>query len=143
MNKEFKVNIIIIILIISLKSQTHLFLVTCKLCNTVYSFSARWMDPTKKYVESTTSRTTNISSSKKEELYPIIRAQKTTTKYGPTFLLTIRDSEFSVVQISLPKRYCAAILDDDMDKINNSAISLNLVYKCICETFKSYLLAIA
>jgi len=85
---------------------------------------------------------TNICSLEKEEMYPIVRAKRFATKYGPTVLMPVRDFESSVDQIFLPKRYSAAISDDDVEKINNRAISLNLVYKDICETSKSYLLAI-
>jgi len=88
----------------------------------------------KKFDEATSSKTTNICSLEKEKLYPIVRAKRIKTKYGPTVLLAIRDSEFRIVQIFLPKRYFAVISDDDVDKINNSAISLNLAYKGICET---------
>jgi len=57
-------------------------------------------------------------------------------------MLSIRDSETCIVQVFLPKRYSTAITDDDMVRINSKAISFNLVYKGMCETYKSYLLAI-
>jgi len=96
----------------------------------------------KKFEEATSCKTININSLEKEKLYPIARAKRITSKYGPTVLLTVRVSESCVVQIFLQKRYSAVISDDDVDKISNSAVSLNLVYKGMCETSKSYLLAI-
>jgi hypothetical protein len=57
-------------------------------------------------------------------------------------LLTITDSESDAVQMLLPKRDSAVILDGDIDKINTSTVSLNLVYRGICATSKAYLLAI-
>ena len=84
----------------------------------------------------------NLTYLEINKLYPIVRAKKITIKYGPTVLLSIRDSEASMVQIFLPKRYCAVISGDGMYKIYSNAVSLNLVYKGICETSKSYLLAI-
>jgi len=101
------------------------------------------MDLERKFEEGISSRAINIIYLKKEKLYPIVHAKRVTTKYGPTVLLTNRDSESCVVQIFLPKRYCAVISVDGVDKINNSAVSLNLLYKVICETSKSYLLGIA
>ena len=93
------------------------------------------MDPAKKFEEAT-SCVTNISSLDIEKMYPIVPAKRITTKYGPTVLLTVRDSESSVVQIFTPKRHCS------VDKINNGAVSLNILHKGISETPKSYLLAI-
>jgi len=84
----------------------------------------------------------NISSLEIKKLYPIVSAKRMTTKYRPIILLSIRESEAGIVQIFLPKRYCAVISDDDMDKINTKAVSLNLLFKGLCETFKSYLLGI-
>jgi len=76
------------------------------------------------------------------KLYPIVSGKSITTKYGPTVLPSIWESEESIVQIFLLKRYCAVISDVDMEKINSKTVSLNLVYNGICETSKSYLLVI-
>ena len=94
------------------------------------------MDIVKNFKEATSCKKRNISSLEKGKLYPTVRAKRITTKYGLTVLLTVRDTESSVFQVFLPKRYSAVISDGDMDKINNSAVSLNLVYKGICETFQ-------
>ena len=91
------------------------------------------MDLAKRFEEATSCTSDNLSSLGINKLYPIVRAKRITTKYGPTLLLSLRDSEASMVQIVLPKRYCVVISDDDMDKINSKAVSLNLVYKGICE----------
>jgi len=45
---------------------------------------------------------------------PIIGAKRITTKFGPTVLLTIRDSQPDRAQISLPKRYSAFMSDGDI-----------------------------
>jgi len=63
-------------------------------------------------------------------------------EYGPTVFLSIRESEARIVQLFLPKRYCVVISDDDIDKINTKAVSLNLICKGLCETCKPYLLRI-
>jgi len=64
------------------------------------------------------------------------------TKCVHNVLLTIRDSETDTLQILLPKRFSAVISDDDIDKINANSVSLNLEYRGICATSKSYLLAV-
>jgi len=100
------------------------------------------MDLAKKFEKAASCKMININSLGKEKQYAVVRTKRITSKYRPTVLLTVRDSESCVLQIFLPKSYCAVISDDDMDEINNSAVSLNLVYKDICKTPKSYLLAI-
>ena len=100
------------------------------------------MDFAKRFAEATAYATVNIISLKINKMYPIVNFKRVTTKHGPTLLLSIRESEESIVQLFLPKRYCAVISDDDMEKINTKAVSLYLVYKCLCGTSKSYFLGI-
>jgi len=100
------------------------------------------MDLAKRFEEAIAYTSVNLSSLEINKLYPIFHAKRSTTKYGPTVLLSIRGSETSKVQIFLPKRYSAVISDDDMDNINSKAVCLNLVCNGMCETSKSYLLAI-
>jgi len=50
-------------------------------------------------------RNNQLSSLDIEKMYLIVPAKRITTKYGPTVLLTVRDSESSVVQIFTPKRH--------------------------------------
>ena len=84
----------------------------------------------------------HLTSLEPNKLYPIIRAKRTTTKYGHTVLLSLRVSKTSIVQVFLPKRYSDVMSDEDMESINSKAVSLNLVYRGVCESSKSYLLSI-
>ena len=76
------------------------------------------MDLAKQFEEATAYAAVNISSSEINKLYPIVGAKRMTTKYGPTMLLSVRESEARKVQLFLPKIYCAVISDDDLNKIN-------------------------
>ena len=96
----------------------------------------------KRFEEAISCTSVNLSYLEINKLNPIVRAKRITTKYGPTVLLSIRESEASMIHNFLPKRQCAVIPDDNMDIINSNAVFLNLVYGGICETSKSYLLAI-
>ena len=98
------------------------------------------MDQAQKFVVASaiaSSASVNIRSLVVNRLYPIVRAERITIKFGSTVLLSIRDSNEQVVQIFLPKRYANVVSDVDMDKINSRSIYLNLVYKGICEKNKS------
>jgi len=97
---------------------------------------------TKRFVEATTTASANISSLILNRPYPIVHAKRINTKYGPTVLLSIRDVDEKIVDIFLPKRYANVVTDEDLENINCRSLYLNLVYKGLCESSNSYLLAI-
>ena len=99
------------------------------------------MELAKKFEDATLCQSVNIISLDTDKKYPIVRAKRITSKFGPSVLLTIRDSESTTDQTFLPKRYSAVVSDDDIQKINNF-VSLNLMYMGICEKSRSYLLKI-
>jgi len=86
------------------------------------------MELAKKFEEATSCQSVNINSLDTNKKYPIVRAKRMTSKFGPTVLLTIRDSESTTVQICLPKRYSAVVVEDDIEKINNKLVSLILLH---------------
>jgi len=100
------------------------------------------MDLAERIEEATAYATLNIGSLEISILYPIANTKGMTTKYGPTVVLSIRESDARIVQLFIPKGYCAVISDDHMDNINTKVVTLNLVYKGLCETSKSFLLGI-
>ena len=76
------------------------------------------MDLAKRFEEATFGSSFNIGSLVINRLYPIIHAKRINTKYGPTVLLSIRDSDEKLVEIFLPKRYANVVSDEDIEKIN-------------------------
>ena len=80
------------------------------------------MELAKRYGEATaTTANTSISMNSLviNRLYPIVHAKRVNTKYGPTVLLSLRDSDEKLVQIFLPKRYANVVTDEDTEKINS------------------------
>jgi len=100
------------------------------------------MDLTKRFEEATAYASVNVNTLEPHKLYPIIRAKRIPTKYGPTVVVTLRIAETDIVQVFVPKRYSDLVSDADIDAINSKAVSVLLMYKGICEYSKSYLLAI-
>ena len=96
----------------------------------------------KKFEEATSCQSVNINSLDRDKTYPIVRAKRITSEFGPTVLLAVRESESTTVQIFLPKGYSAVVLNDDIEKINNKVVSLSLINMGICEKARSYLLKI-
>jgi len=103
---------------------------------------SRVTDLAKRFEEATAYASVNVTSLGLHKPFPIIKDKRIPTKYGPTVVLTLRVSEIGIVQLFLPKRYSEVMSDTDMESINSKAVSLNLVYKRVCESSKAYLLAI-
>ena len=74
--------------------------------------------------------------------YPITKAKRINTKYGLAVVLTLQDPDEGVVQVFLPQRHSDVITDTDLTTINTKTVALSLVYKGLCDSSKSYLLAI-
>jgi len=89
------------------------------------------MDLTKNIQEVTSCNTIKINSLEVDRKYPIVRAERIVTKFGPTILLSIRDSPFNVIKVFMPKRYSSVFTDEDIGSINQK-VSLNLIYKGTC-----------
>jgi len=75
------------------------------------------MDLAKRFEEANSSTSVIISTSLINILYPIVRAKPINTKFEPTILLSIRESDENIVQIFLPKRYGDVVYDDDIKKL--------------------------
>ena len=90
------------------------------------------MDLAKRFEEATAYASVNVTYLEPHKLYPITRAKRISTKYGPTVVLTLRISETSIVQAFLPKRYSEVMSGADMDSINSKAVSLHPVYTGVC-----------
>ena len=56
--------------------------------------------------------------------YRILRAKRLTTRFGPTVVLTIRDSMEAPAQVFLPRRYIDVVTDTDIEQINSNAVFL-------------------
>jgi hypothetical protein len=89
---------------------------------------------TKKFQEAVSSYAIKISSLETYRKYPIVKAETVTTKFGPTVLLIIPDSQYNTnVKVFVPKLYSSVFSDEDIESINSKKVSLNLIYKVLCE----------
>jgi hypothetical protein len=74
--------------------------------------------------------------------YAIIHDERIVMKYGPTVLLSIEESPYNKMKVFMQKHYNSVFSDEDIESINSQKVSLNLIYKGMCEKSKSYILAI-
>ena len=100
------------------------------------------MDLVQTFEGVTLDKTVSVSDLERNRKHPILRAKRITTRSGPAVVLTIRKSREDPAQVFLPKTYSDVMTDFDIEKINTKAVSLNLVYRGVCSTTKTFLLAI-
>ena len=81
-----------------------------------------------------------IDSLKTNHGYLITHVEKVGTRFGPSVLATINESEQAAVKVFIPKRYSSVFRDTEIDEINNSKIRLFLIYKGKCETTHAHIL---
>jgi hypothetical protein len=96
----------------------------------------------KKFEEAASSHTIQINKVVVDRKYPVIKTEQMSTKFGSTVLLNLKDEQYKIVKVFLPKRYSSVFSDEDIEFINLLKISLLLIYKGTCAQSKSYILAI-
>jgi hypothetical protein len=97
------------------------------------------MDVVKKFQEATSSDYFKIGSLKLDRKYPIIHAERIFTESGPAVLLSIKELPYNILKVLMPKRYSAVISGENVESINSQKVSLNLIYKGMCEKSKCHL----
>jgi hypothetical protein len=100
------------------------------------------MDIVSKFQAANACRHVNISSLETGRQYPIVFAERVTTRFGSTVLMVIQDSPKSTVKVFLPRRYATVVSSEDIAQINAQGVNLHLVFKGTSVTTNSYILAI-
>jgi hypothetical protein len=95
-----------------------------------------------KFQQVTSTRLVPASSLVLNRRYPILKAQRAETRYGPTVILTLKESDISQIKICLPKRYADTLKDDEINFLNSGAEALDLVSKGSNEESNSLVLAL-
>jgi hypothetical protein len=77
-----------------------------------------------------------------EKPYLIRQAERVSTRFGPTGLISTCDSEFALKKVFLPRRYTEVVTDEDIDRFNSNKSKLYLIYRGLCAQTNGFLLAI-
>jgi hypothetical protein len=96
----------------------------------------------RKFQDVTSCQSVKTSSLEVDRKYPITRAEMNVTKFGPTVLLSTRDTSFHTLKVFMPKRYGSVFSDADIEDINTEKVLLHLVYKRICDKTILHILTI-
>jgi len=72
----------------------------------------------RKFQDATSCHSVKRSSLEVDCKYPITRAERSVTKFGPTVLMSIRDVPLHTVKVFMPKHYGSAFSDADVEDIN-------------------------
>jgi hypothetical protein len=72
-----------------------------------------------------------IGSLDTEKTFPITHVQRFATCFGST-VLSIRDSDFALKKVFLPRRYREIVIDEDIDRFNSNKAKLYLFYRGVC-----------
>ena len=91
------------------------------------------MDLIRRFDNAVSYRAVKILSLEIGRRYEIMLAERVTTRYGPSVLLTINLDTSDNVRVFLPTRYSNVITDDDMIAINMRQVQLHLIYKGTCK----------
>jgi hypothetical protein len=67
------------------------------------------------FQQTSESYTIKVNGLVKDRPYPITRAERCETQYGPAVLLTIQESENSTKKFFLPRRYSDVMIDKDLE----------------------------
>jgi len=95
------------------------------------------MELPKKFQQTDSSRYVPILS-EVDKKYPIDQAERAETRYGPSVLLSLRDSSGSL-KVFLPKRYTEAVSETDIHDINSQKVTMSHVKRAICSNQVLYL----
>jgi hypothetical protein len=87
------------------------------------------MDISKRFHDAVSSRIIRINSLENDRKYSVVQSEQVVTKFGPTVLLSIKDSPYSIVKSFVPKQYSCVITDEDVASINAQRVKLNLISK--------------
>ena len=75
--------------------------------------------------------------------YPVTRAVRQTTQYGPTILITLWDDPTNAhMRVFLPKRFAEVFEDSDIESINNGTRQYYLISQGRTPNSRSFKLAL-
>jgi hypothetical protein len=84
------------------------------------------MDLARKFEEVDSYHSVKISSLEVDQKYPITRAEQISIRYGPTILLSIRDSPSHILTAFVPRRYFS-FLDTSNKDTNSEKVTLSFL----------------
>jgi len=86
-----------------------------------------------KFHQATSSRLVPASSLVVGRRYPILGGERAETRFGPTIIFRLTDSNSSIIKICLPKRYANVLTDDELNTLNTGSEAYDLISEGMCQ----------
>jgi len=86
-----------------------------------------------KFQQATSIRLVPATSLVVDRRYPILRGHCAESRYGPTVIFRLAQTDNTIINICLPKRYADVITDEDLNSLNSGSETLDLVSKGMCQ----------
>jgi len=80
-----------------------------------------------KFQMASSSRLVSATSLEVGRRYPVLGGERADTRYGPTIILRLSESDNSVIKICVPKRYVDVLSDADLAILNSGTETYDLV----------------
>ena len=98
------------------------------------------MDLDRKFEIASSCRSVSLGSLEPNRPYPIVHAERITTRYGQSLSVAVMDSQSSSVKFFLRRRYGDVVSVEDLEAINSQRVALLLMYKGTCPRSNTYIL---
>ena len=98
------------------------------------------MDLISRFGQAVSYRTVRIPNLDIGRRYEILSAERISTRYGPSVLLTITVGPSDNARVFLPTRYTQVFTDADLADVNTGRLHLHLIYRGTCPQTHSYML---
>jgi hypothetical protein len=80
------------------------------------------MELTRMFQESSSCTTMSVGQLQTDRAYPITFVESIGTRYGPSILMSLRDTSTTIIKVFLPRRYYTSLSDTDIDDINSASV---------------------
>jgi hypothetical protein len=74
--------------------------------------------------------------------YPILHDENVQTKYGPTVVLSLKDTAVQLIRVFLPRRNGIVFTPTDIHCVNENTVAYALKYKGTCLKTRAFMLDI-
>jgi hypothetical protein len=88
------------------------------------------MDLVSRFEMANTCKTVSLGTLDVDRAYPILFAERVTTNFGPSIVITLGATQVEAVKVFLPNRYIGLFKDEDIYDINHQKVCNKPLIHC-------------